>query len=340
MRPTRAGGAPAAVPGPLLGPLLAPLLALVPALVFALVLALVLPLAPAASAAPAPPPTPEQALERLLSPALEDPVIALLAALPTAYRPYTGATCPTGDPQCIVDVITEMRDRLAPLAASCDHDAVFALAYLRVTENVKQAADQGYFADRGWLTQIDAVFAHRYFDTLDAWRAGRTAAVPPAWRIALQASRDRTMSGLGDFMLGMNAHINNDFPYVLAEVGLTGPDGRTHKPDHNAYNDRLDALYHPVFAEEAARFDPMFDRFDLGPVDDLVVSTIMRGWREMVWRHAEALAHTRTNPVLRAVVEREIAEYAAAQARLIELVPLFLRSSSPGRDAYCLHQQG
>jgi hypothetical protein len=303
-------------------------------------LALLLPFAPSAQAAPAPVPDPEQALAQLLSPSIEDPVIGLLAALPSPYRPYTGSICPTGDPQCIVDVIAQMKNRLAPLAASCDHDAVFALAYLRVTENVKSAADNGYFTDRGWLTQIDAVFAHKYFDTLDAWRAGNTSAVPHAWRIALQASDDRTMSGLGDFMLGMNAHINNDFPYVLAEVGLTGPDGKTHKPDHNAYNDRLDSLYHPVFDEEAARFDPMFNTFDIGPVDDLVVSTIMRGWREMVWRHAEALVATRNNPALRKVVEKEIEEYAATQAQMIKLVPLFLKTYSPDRDAYCAAHHG
>lgn len=279
-------------------------------------------------------------LGQLLSPSVEDPVISLLAALPTPYRPYTGTICVTGDPQCIVDVISEMKERLAPLAAACDHDAIFSLAYLRVTENVKAAADSGYFHDRAWLTRIDAVFAQMYFDTMDAWRAGDTSRVPHAWRIALRAADDRTMSGLGDFMLNMNAHINNDFPYVLEKVGLTAPDGSTHKPDHNAYNDRLDSLYHPVFDEEAARFDPMFNKFDLGPADELVVSTIMRGWREMVWRHAEALAATRDNPLLRQVVEKHIAEYAATQAHLIKLVPIFLAASSPQRDAWCATHHG
>jgi hypothetical protein len=279
-------------------------------------------------------------LAQLLSPTIEDPVIALLAALPTPYRPYTGPICVTGDPQCIVDVIAEMERRLAPEAAACDHDAIFGLAYLRVTQNVKNAADNGYFADRTWLTQIDAVFARMYFDTMDAWAGGNKAAVPHAWRIALQASDDKTMSGLGDFMLNMNAHINNDFPYVLEKVGLTAADGTSHKPDHNAYNDRLDQLYHPVFDEEAARFDPMFNRYDVGPVDDLVVSTIMRGWREMVWRHAEALAATRGMPLLRAIVQKEIEEYAATQAQLIKLVPIFLAASSPHREEYCAAQAG
>jgi hypothetical protein len=289
---------------------------------------------PAQAADPADP------VGQLLSPTIEDPLIGMLAALPTPYRPYTGSICVSGDPQCIVDVITEMEDRLAPEAATCDHDAIFGLAYLRVTQNVKAAADSGYFADRRWLTQIDAVFAQMYFDTMDAWDAGRTSSVPHAWRIALAASDGKSMSGLGDFMLNMNAHINNDFPYVLEKVGLTAADGSSHKPDHNAYNDRLDQLYHPVFDEEAARFDPMFNRFDIGPVDELVVSSIMRGWREMVWRHAEALAATRGNPVLRAAVQKDIEEYAAGQAQLIKLIPIFLAASSPDREAWCATHHG
>ena len=279
-------------------------------------------------------------LEQLLSPTILDPVIGLLAALPTPYRPYTGPICASGDPQCIVDVIAEMEDRLEPLAATCSHDAIFSLAYLRVTQNVKAAADSGYFADRTWLTQVDAVFAEMYFRTMDSWKAGNRSGVPHAWRIALTASDNRSMSGLGDFMLNMNAHINNDFPYVLEQVGLVSADGTSHKPDHNAYNQRLDSLYHPVFDEEAARFDPMFNRFDLGPVDELVVSTIMRGWREMVWRHAEALAATRGQPLLHRIAQKEIEEYAATQAQLIKLVPIFLAASSPQRDAWCATHHG
>lgn len=271
-------------------------------------------------------------LGRLLSPTLLDPVIGLLAALPTSYRPYSGEVCPSGDGGCIDAVVAEMEQRLDALG--CDRDSVFALAYLRVTENVQDAVENGWFRDRAWLTRVDALFAQMYFDTLDAWEAGDTAAVPRAWRLALRATDDRTMSGLGDFMLGMNAHINNDFPHVLAQVGLVAADGTSHKPDHNAYNARLDQLYHPVFAEEAARFDPAFDDLDLGPVDELVVSTIMRGWREMVWRHAEALVNART-PALRRLVTREIEEYAATQALLIRQVPIFRDAASPGRDAYC-----
>src|SRR5690348_7830448 len=65
-----------------------------------------------------------------------DPVIGVLPPAPVPHTPYDGPICADGDPQCIVDVIAEMERRLAPLAESCDHDAIFSLAYLRVTENV------------------------------------------------------------------------------------------------------------------------------------------------------------------------------------------------------------
>ncbi len=272
----------------------------------------------------------------LLQPSIFDPIIGLLAAFPTPYKPYTGTICQSGSPQCIVDVIAEMKARLAPLAASCSHDAIFSLAYLRVTQNVKAAADAGYFHDRAWLTRIDAVFAHKYFDTMDAWKAGHTAAVPKAWQLALQATKDRTMTGLGDFMMNMNAHINNDFPYVLAQVGLTAADGTSHKADHNAYNDRLDSLYHPVFDEETARFDPTFNKINIGNVDEVLVGAIMRGWREIVWRNAEALSNAPA--ALRPLVEQEISNYAAGQAQMIRQV--FASRSSTARDAYCATHHG
>jgi hypothetical protein len=268
----------------------------------------------------------------VIGPAPLDPVIELLPPLPVPHTPYTGAICSSGADSCIDEVIAEMQTRLDRLAASCEHDAIFSLAYLRVTENVQAAQREGYFADRQWLNQVDAVFADLYFDVMDDWHAGRTTTVPKAWRIALQAEDDRSMTGLGNFMLAMNAHINRDFPHVLATVGLTAADGTSQKPDHNRYNQRLDSLYGPVFAEEARRFDPTFDDIDVGPIEETAAGIIMRGWREGVWRHAEALVLSRT-PGQRRLVEQEIEAYAATQAQLIR--GLLKAGSSTKRDAWC-----
>jgi hypothetical protein len=268
----------------------------------------------------------------VIGPGPLDPVIELLPPLPVPYAPYTGRICRSGSDQCIVDVITEMKSRLHRLASTCQHDAIFSLAYLRVTENVQAAQRQGYFSDRTWLNRLDAIFAGLYFDVMDDWHGGRRDDIPRAWKIALKAEDDKKMTGLGNFMLAMNAHINRDFPHVLAEVGLTAKNGRSHKSDHNRYNKRLDSLYGPVFREEARRFDPKFDDIDIGPIEDTVAGVIMRGWREGVWRHAEALALSRT-PAQRRFWTQEIEQYAAAQALLIR--SLFASGNSRPRDAWC-----
>lgn len=303
------------------------------ALLLAPLLTLGLTLGPAlspAAAAPAPAPTPQpDPLGRLLLGPL-DALVGLLAPLPIPATPYTGDVCASGADACIDDVVARMRTRLDRVAGDCAHSSIFSLAYLRVTENVRDAVRSGYFADRAWLNRVDAVFAELYFDTTTRWEAGDRTGIPAAWRIALQAEDDRAMSGLGNFLLAMNAHINRDFPHVLATVGLTGPDG-SHKADHNRYNNRLDSLYAPVFAEEAARFDPTFDDIDAGTADETVAGVIMRGWRELVWRHAEALVLART-PAARRLVEQQIEQYAALQARLIRAAFV---AQPAARDAWC-----
>ena len=183
---------------------------------------------------------------------------------------------------------------------------------------MKAAADSGYFADRTWLHAARRGVRRTCTSTRwTTWNAGRTAEVPKAWRIALTASDDRSMTGLGDFMLNMNAHINNDFPHALATVGLTAADGTSHKPDHNAYNQRLDSLYIPVFEEEAERFDPTFDDFDVGPLDDTGRRRDhARLARDGLAPRGEARRRAKT-PAQRQLAEHAIEEYAASQAAVI-----------------------
>ncbi len=304
-------------------------------ILLALVLAAV-PLTSAPASADDPPPDPDP-IRGLVLPPL-DALIGLLPPLPVPGAEYAGDLCRSGGDECIDEVIVRMEDRLDRLVGTCSHSAVFSLAYLRVTENVRDAVRSGYFADTKWLNRVDTVFADLYFDTTSDWEAGRRANIPAAWRIALKAEDDRAVNGLGNFMLAMNAHINRDFPYVLAKVGLTAPDGTSHKKDHDRYNQRLDSLYGPVFKEEAARFDDTFDNIDAGTIEETAAGVIMRGWREMVWRHAELLALART-PLQRNLAQKQIETYAALQA--LGIRQLFQSQSSARRDAWCaLHGTG
>src|SRR5438477_362475 len=77
-----------------------------------------------------------------------------------------------------------------------------------------------------------------------------------AWQIAFNAAKAHEEQGIGNLMLGMNAHINRDLPFVLYSIGLVAPDGSSRKPDHDKVNDVLYDAYDPAISEGARRFDP------------------------------------------------------------------------------------
>ncbi|PTL60112.1 DUF5995 family protein [Paraconexibacter algicola] len=264
---------------------------------------------------------------------------ALLPALPVPHTANTEPDCADGSDACIDATIVEMQRRLDDVVGRCSHNAVFALAYQRVTEDVRDASKAGVFRDRVWLAQEDAVFARMYFTAYDDWAAERRAGLSPAWLLAFDAARDRKVSALGNFLMAMNAHINRDFPFLLAAIGITAPDGTTRKPDHDAYNRRLAALYEPVLREVAQRFDPTADDVELGVVDNLLATTILQSWREVVWRNAERLLLART-PAAKARVARQIEAYAEVVGRGIAAATAIPPAGADARDAWCAEHGG
>jgi hypothetical protein len=259
-------------------------------------------------------------------------------------NPYTPAgsvslgwdVCRNGEPSCPGNVIREMIDRWQPLDATCSHNAVFALTYLRTTQEFARTLtdDPTFFSDVPWITHEDAVFAQLYFNAYDDYQAGRP--VPLAWKIAFDAAKDPNIEGMGDLLLGMNAHINRDLPYALAHVGLVKPDGSSRKLDHDKVNVFLDRVIDPLQNELAQRYDPIFRIVDAepSPADEVGALQGIRLIRENAWRNAEDLVAARNNPVQLALVKQQI-ETEAAQFAL----DIVAASTVPGygafRDAYC-----
>ena len=163
---------------------------------------------------------------------------ALLPGLTTEFDPSSENDCTAGRTKCVDAAIHEMRRRFDPLAESCDHDSIFALAYLRTTEEYRRTIeDPTFFEDTAFVNHEDVVFASLYFDAFDAWHRGRRADVPGAWQIAFQGAADRALPASGNLALGINAHIQRDLPFALAAIGLVKPDGSTRKTDHDRVNE-------------------------------------------------------------------------------------------------------
>ena len=267
---------------------------------------------------------------------------AILPPLQGTYSPSSEDDCKRGSVHCVDKVIREMERRFDPLASSCDHDSVFALSYLRTTEEYRRAIeDPAFFEDMPFINHQDAVFAEYYFDAYDDWHSGRTDRVPPAWRIAFDAADKRKVSGVGDLFLGMNAHINRDLPFVLYGIGLVKPDGSTRKTDHDKVNVFLNRVMDDLIPEIAARFDPSVDDASLpGPVEDFLTFQAVPAWREAAWRNAERLANA-TTTAQRNAVAQSIEDYAVAQAQTFKLLTSYnLLNTTASRDAYCATHHG
>ena len=272
----------------------------------------------------------------------DDPIFidwsSLLPGLIDAYDPSSANDCVAGRPPCVDATIREMRRRFKPLGQSCNHNAVFSLAYLRTTQTYKWARDQpGFFADTPWVNHEDAVFAKYYFNAYDDWAAGRRDQVPQAWQIAFDAAAARRVTGSGNLLLGMNAHVNRDLPFVVAAIGIATPDGQSRKPDHDKVNQFLNTVVQPLLAELAARFDPntinIVTPYGVGYTGLFQTLAV---WREDAWRNAELLAAAPT-PEVRAVVAQGIEATAAAQATALALANSYIPplTTSASRDAYC-----
>jgi hypothetical protein len=267
---------------------------------------------------------------------------ALLPGLTTDYEPSSDNDCAAGRTRCVNAVIREMQRRFDPLATACDHDAIFSLTYLRTTEEYRRTIeDPTFFEDTRFVNHEDAVFARYYFEAYDNWDAGWRAAVPQAWAIAFRAADERAVSAAGNLVLGINAHVQRDLPFVLASIGMVKPDGSSRKPDHDRVNEFLNRVADELYPEIASRFDPTIDDGELpGTADNFAEFQIIPTWREIAWRNAERLVAAPTAQA-RAQVAAGIEAYAASQAQLLragyQYGPL---GSSAARDAYCATHHG
>ncbi|MPY99931.1 MAG: hypothetical protein GEU97_18455 [Actinophytocola sp.] len=263
--------------------------------------------------------------------------------LPTFIGPFDSASsddCLAGKDNCAKKTINEMGKRLDSLIESCDHNAVFSLAYLRITQgyewirNTTDADGSPHYDDRAWMNYVVETFARAYIWAFDEWRAGNPD-VPLAWQLAFDDAATRKLTGNGDLLAGINAHINHDLAFVMAASGLIRPDGTSGKPDYDKVNELLLRLTGPLAAELAARFDPGMDDGEESIADPASFQLIV-GWRERAWRNAEDLASASSNEERELIAQRIEYDAATEGALLVEsnsyLPPL---TTTTSRDNYC-----
>lgn len=273
---------------------------------------------------------------------VETAVVSWSSWLPSfvdKFDPASVDDCIAGRDQCATKTIHEMDKRLGELAPTCSHNAVFSLAYLRITQGYAWIRDTRnedgtpHYADREGLNFVVEVFARAYLHAYDKWESGGTP--PGAWRIAFEAAETKRVNGNGDLLLGISAHINRDLPFVMAASGLVSPDGKSRKPDFDKVNELLYRISPALNAELAARFDPSMRNEDGGLTDPAIFQLIL-GWRERAWRNAEALVSAPT-AAQRELVAQRIERTAESEAVLLLASSAYTPplTGTEARDSHC-----
>jgi hypothetical protein len=268
-----------------------------------------------------------------LAPNLPWPSLLPPMQVPNTVQPGPVSYCHEATIGCVDETIARMRALRRRLG--CDHRAVFATTYLLLTEEMRKtvATEPHFFSDNRWLIYLDVLFAKYYFDTNWIHDAGK--GVPEAWQTGFATAAHGDANAGQDMLLGINAHVQRDMPFVMAGVGLRKPDGSTRKPDHDAANEVLRRAYDRIVMTIADQYDPLIStsNSEATPVDNIGGLELVKEWREGVWRNAERLLNAKSADE-RASISGQIEDDAAVWARSIAAndQPAGYRAY---RDDYC-----
>jgi hypothetical protein len=163
----------------------------------------------------------------------------------------------------------------------------FAAIYRGVTTAVRDAILAGTFEDGPRMAALDEIFASRYLDALERWRAGHPTSA--CWTVAFEASNDPTLAAIQHLVLGVNAHIGLDLGVAAATVAPGASLGLL-RHDFDLINNVLDGLVNT----DRLAFDsvsPGLAKFDRSRVvDELMARLALHVTRAEAWRVAERLA--------------------------------------------------
>lgn len=213
------------------------------------------------------------------------------------------------DTATIAEVVERLDEIVKDAEGRSSPEGYFAALYRKVTIRVKNGIEAGEFDDGPRMEKLDVVFAGRYLDAHQAYRAKEP--VTEAWRLAFDTTRAWWPIVLQHLLLGMNAHINLDLGIAAARVAPGGELGGL-KGDFNRINGILAELVDSV-QEELASIWPMLKILDYtaARTDEAIVNFAMTRARDHAWSVAQRLAPlpvSEQEAVIR-TLDRDVAEF-------------------------------
>jgi uncharacterized protein DUF5995 len=208
-------------------------------------------------------------------------------------------------PQAAITALAnELEQRTLVFERARDPRCVFTCSYARMTRVLAASLPRTDFADPAWVAQLALVFAEYYLRASREYDAGTL--VRGAWSTVFKAGHDGRTSVLEDLVLGMTAHIVNDLPFALCDVGLTSPRGESRIADYQALNEVLGWAIGDIQAEVARRYDPVLRVLDrcAESYDEIITDLGLRVSRATAWYNAQRLMHPTTRAAALAAIGR------------------------------------
>lgn len=116
--------------------------------------------------------------------------------------------------------IDEVLSRMDQIVEECKSTqcriGYFGILYRQVTKRIKQGIQSGEFEDNPRMEKLDILFANRFIEAYELWKAGKNPT--ESWRLAFKASESSKYLVLQHLFLGINAHINLDLGIAASET--------------------------------------------------------------------------------------------------------------------------
>jgi hypothetical protein len=194
------------------------------------------------------------------------------------------------------DVAERMQNLIHTWEAASDRRAIFLECYALMTRNMLSAISKGEFEDNAWVSKLLNHFADYYFNALQTYDSMPDKA-PIVWRFAFDAAHQPKVHVLRNLVLGINAHINFDLVFALADMlqsewpDLTPEQRQSRYQDFLLVNKVISETINSVQDQIVDRYDPMMEVVDkvMGPLDEWMTAWMIRDWREQVWSHTTQL---------------------------------------------------
>jgi hypothetical protein len=212
-------------------------------------------------------------------------------------------------------ILLDMTNHAQQWEAAHDRRSIFLGCYAMMTGNMLDALDAGRFADDAWVARLLQRFAEYYFDALELYEA-RKPETPRVWQLAHDAAQHEHVMTVQHLLIGVNAHINYDLVFAVAELlspewdTLTAAQRDQRHADYDLVNAIIGETIDRVQDQILEVRSPWLDVIDklLGPVDEWLISQVISRWRDDVWRQAVHYVETATpaeREALRHAVEAE-----------------------------------